>query len=324
VPSPPSPPDRHVHTEWSWDAPHGDMLATCARAVELGLRAIAFTEHADFTAWVGGQAMTPSPEGASAGGSTKDASPAGAPGGQRRWQWDVGGRLPSRSWPVRVAAGTRGGHLDITGYWEAIERCRAAHPGLRIESGIELGEPHLFAEQAASLLDHRPLDRVLGSLHCIEMDGELVDVSVPEMLAADRAPAQFRRYLEASLRLVESPIPFTILAHLDYPKRYWPHSELAFDEHDFEEEYRAVLMALARSGRILEINSGRGMGAPRGPSPGPLPLRWWYQAGGKAVSFGSDAHSPEHVGSGLANASALAEAAGFRPASDPLEPWGRA
>ena len=42
-------PDRHVHTQWSWDATHGDMLATCRRAAELGLPAIALTEHADFT-----------------------------------------------------------------------------------------------------------------------------------------------------------------------------------------------------------------------------------------------------------------------------------
>ena len=35
--------DRHVHSEWSWDAAQGDMMATCARAVELGLPALAFT-----------------------------------------------------------------------------------------------------------------------------------------------------------------------------------------------------------------------------------------------------------------------------------------
>ena len=46
------PPDGHVHTEWSWDAADGSMERSCARAVELGLPSIAFTEHADFTRWV--------------------------------------------------------------------------------------------------------------------------------------------------------------------------------------------------------------------------------------------------------------------------------
>ncbi len=46
------PPDNHVHTEWSWDAAAGSMEASCARALELGLPSIAFTEHVDATRWV--------------------------------------------------------------------------------------------------------------------------------------------------------------------------------------------------------------------------------------------------------------------------------
>ncbi|WP_328988475.1 hypothetical protein OG394_19855 [Kribbella sp. NBC_01245] len=45
------PADDAVHSEWSWDALAGSMAATCARAVEVGLPALAFTEHADFTPW---------------------------------------------------------------------------------------------------------------------------------------------------------------------------------------------------------------------------------------------------------------------------------
>ena len=37
------PADGHVHTEFSWDAPGGSMERTCARAVHLGLPAVAFT-----------------------------------------------------------------------------------------------------------------------------------------------------------------------------------------------------------------------------------------------------------------------------------------
>ena len=45
------PPDSHVHSQWSWDALAGSMEGTCQRAVEIGLPAVAFTEHADFTPW---------------------------------------------------------------------------------------------------------------------------------------------------------------------------------------------------------------------------------------------------------------------------------
>ena len=43
--------DGHVHTEFSWDAPDGSMERTCARAVHLGLPAVAFTEHVDYSRW---------------------------------------------------------------------------------------------------------------------------------------------------------------------------------------------------------------------------------------------------------------------------------
>ena len=45
------PADSHVHSQWSWDALAGSMEGTCQRAVEIGLPAVAFTEHADFTPW---------------------------------------------------------------------------------------------------------------------------------------------------------------------------------------------------------------------------------------------------------------------------------
>src|ERR1700754_3429949 len=45
------PPDSHVHSQWSWDALAGSMHDTCLRAVEIGLPAVAFTEHADLPPW---------------------------------------------------------------------------------------------------------------------------------------------------------------------------------------------------------------------------------------------------------------------------------
>ncbi|MGD1053791.1 MAG: PHP domain-containing protein, partial [Candidatus Dormibacteria bacterium] len=271
MPDPLPVPDRHVHTEWSWDAAHGEMMATCARAVELGLPAVAFTEHADFNAWM----PCPAGDDASAAGSRKDPGSPRRPAAPSRWDWSRG-HIPGHRWPVRTPVSpTRSGYLDIAGYWEAIDRCRAAFPDLRIESGVELGEPDLFPDQAARLLAHRPLDRILGSMHCIDLDGEMVDMSVPELLSPEHAASRFRRYLVATCELARSSVPFAILTHIDYPKRYWPHAALRFDERDFEEEYRAVLVALARSGRALEVNSSRAMGPPRGPCPGPLPLRWW-------------------------------------------------
>src|SRR5450432_3121010 len=113
------PPDGHVHTQWSWDAARGSMEQTCARAVELGLSSVAFTEHAEF-------------------------APAFRPGGPPRPGFR-GAMTPDGELLPPV--------LDVEGYLESVIRCRELYPGLRILSGVELSEPHWHASAATKLLD---------------------------------------------------------------------------------------------------------------------------------------------------------------------------
>ena len=261
--------DLHVHSQFSWDAPSGDMEGTCRRAVEIGVRALAFTEHADFVPKV-----------------HEDLRP-----------------------------------LDAAGYLEEVDRCRRLFPGLRILSGVELGEPHRFPDETAATLAAGGFDRVLGSVHCTLWEGRLLDGSQLDRISAAEAPAYLRAYLADTLALLESAAPFEVLAHLDYPKRYWPHAEVAYREEDFEEELRALLRAAAARGCAIEVNTTRGMEPRRGLCPGPKTLRWWAESGGRAVSFGSDAHDPEKIAWGFQLAAQLVEAAGFRSNGDPAGFW---
>jgi histidinol-phosphatase (PHP family) len=261
--------DLHVHTQFSWDAPAGDMEGTCRRAMEIGLPAVAFTEHADF--------------------------------------------VPEVHTDLRP--------LDSVAYLAEVQRCRSLYPDLRVLSGVELGEPHRFPEEVSAVLAAGPFDRVLGSVHCAVWQDRLLDGSQLAALSAADAPAFLRSYLAETLALVESPQPFAVLAHLDYPKRYWPHSEVAYREDDYKEEFRAVLRAAAARGCALEVNTTRGADPDRGLCPGETVLRWWAELGGRAVSFGSDAHDPEKIARGFDVAAQMVEAAGFRPNDDPVGCW---
>jgi histidinol-phosphatase (PHP family) len=275
---PMQPSDNHVHSEWSHDTGYGtSMEECCRRAVEAGIPAVAFTEHVDFTAWS-----------------------AGDPGAGT----DLG--LPRR------------GHiepLDVEGYLASVERCRAKFPDLRVRTGIEAGEAHLFAGSVAGVLASAGFERVLGSLHAIPDGGRLAWV---DMLYDHYDPPEvFRRYFAELLRLIDGSDAFEVLAHVDYPRRSWPYySYRDFREADFEAEYREVFRALAGSGRVLEINT-------RSPLPSPDLLTWWREEGGGAVSFGSDAHQAYRVGARFERAVAIAEAAGFRPGRDRYDFWRR-
>ena len=262
----PLPPDLHVHTEWSWDAPRGDMAKSCERALEIGLPAIAFTEHAD-------------------------------------WALVHQGQHP----------------VDIEGYLDAIERCRVQFPGLRILTGVELGEPHWFPRETAAVLAAAPLDQVLGSIHSIRLDGGTIDASQFARRESLDFPAAVRAYFAEVLAMVETDLPFETLAHIDYPKRYWRAGTAPYREQDYEEPIRAVLKAAARTGRVLEVNTTRGDFL----CPDITVVRWWREVGGQAVQYGSDAHQPDKVASGFEIATQMVESAGFKPARDPVSLWRR-
>jgi len=139
----------------------------------------------------------------------------------------------------------------------------------------------------------------------------------PSQVDTARPTTVIRDYLLEAARLVSNCQIFSVLAHIDYPARYWgQHVEGAsFDPTQFEDEYRHVLELLAASDRALEINTRI--------RPYSAIVRWWREAGGQAISFGSDAHGPNALATGFADAAALAESEGFRPGRDPEDLWHR-
>jgi histidinol-phosphatase (PHP family) len=269
------PADGHVHTEWSWDALLGAMARTCARAVEIGLPAVAFTEHADLMPWT---ILGPEPE-AYRGDFTD-------------------GRFTPRP-------------LDVDGYLDCLDRCRHAYPGLRIRSGVELSEPHWHPEQVAALLARGPFDRVLGSVH-VARHGDTV-IEIDEAYDVRPAAEVIRDYLAEAARMIAGSDVFAVVAHLDYPFRSWPGG--GGDPGAFEDEYRQTLRTLAGTGRALEVNTRLPMD--------PRIVRWWHEEGGDAVAFGSDAHDPDGLARGFADAAAMVESVGFRAGTDPDDYWRR-
>lgn len=250
------------------------MVRTCEQALAIGLPAVAFTEHLEFTSAGKGDAIT---------GVAVDA----------RW-W-------SRIKP-----------LDVPGYLTSIEDCRERFPDLRILAGVEAGEAHLFAGSAAAIIRSRDWDRVLGSLHAVPYGGKVV--AADALFARMPQDDAMRFYFAELLRLVEGSDLFEVLAHPDFPRRYWPSGPHLYQEKPYEEEYRAVFRALASSGRILELNT-------KSPLSSVELIGWWRQEGGRAVSFGSDAHLPGRVGARFKLAVDIVEAAGFRPGRDQYDFW---
>lgn len=278
--------DGHVHSEWSWDTggPHsearGTMVRTCERAVQIGLPALVFTEHFDFDdRWLAGHEDFP---------------------------------VANRD-HINTAGYLVPPPLDVNGYFDAIDQCRRRFPQLRILTGVEFGQPHLFEDRARQLTDLECFARINGSLHTLQVGQDRAE---PVTLYRSWPPAEvIWAYLDEVPRMVSGSDAFEVFSHIDYAVRHWPTEQVGpFDPRAFEEGFRSAMRAIADSGRALEMNTRRLR---------PWIPQWWKEAGGRAVSFGSDAHVPDALADGFPEAMHMLEHFGFRRGSQPEDLWTR-
>lgn len=281
------PADSHVHSEWSWDtggplsAAMGRMRATCLQAVCIGLPAVTFTEHLDF------------------------------PGTWRSRPDDL---MPHQQSFLSPEGAVDHPFFDAGGYLEGIDRVRSEFPDLAIRTGVEFGQPHLFEQDAADVMDLKDLDLVLGSLHTLDLGGELR--AEPRTLYAEHPASDVMwAYLAEIPRMVEGSDAFAVFTHIDYAVRAWPTQEIGpFDPRVFEEGFRGAMRSIAAGGRALEMNTGRLWSW--------IP-QWWAEEGGRAVTFGSDAHTPEALARNFPEAVAMLEHYGFRAGRRSWDFWTR-
>jgi histidinol-phosphatase (PHP family) len=195
-----------------------------------------------------------------------------------------------------------------------VDRCRHKFPDLRIITGAELGQPHRTGVAAAELTGFGQFERVLGSLHALPVGDQFFEP--PGLYRLWPAADVIREYLAEVPRMIEGSDAFTVLSHIDYAVRYWPTRDAgSYDPGQFEDEFRQTLRVVARTGRALEMNVG---GKIR-----PWVAQWWSEEGGRAITFGSDAHRSDWVGRNFSEAVRIAQSFGFRPGRKPADFWTR-
>lgn len=254
------------------------MVATCERAVRIGLPALIFTEHFDF---------------------------------DDRWLADKQDFPPSDHAFINDAGYLNPPPLEVDGYFEAVERCRRRFPELTILTGVEFGQPHLFEARARALVDLDRFDRINGSLHTLRIGEDRAEpVTLYRMWEPDQV---IEAYLDEVPAMVAGSQAFDVFTHIDYAVRQWPKEQVGpFDPRRFEDRFRAAMHSIADSGRGLEMNTRRLW---------PWVPQWWKEEGGKAVSFGSDAHVPRALADGFPEALCMLEQLGFRPGNRSQDLW---
>jgi histidinol-phosphatase (PHP family) len=200
------------------------------------------------------------------------------------------------------------GYFRPAEYLRTIAECRAHYDGrLVVRAGVEVGEPHIFAQEAEAVLAAGELDFVLGSVHyAVGLRAAWKKPYFDQPL--DQA---YEAYFRQVVGLAAEG-DFDVLAHLDLVKRDARKFGKAYDGPEpYADMIRAALRSIVERGKGIEINvSPLYRGQPE-PCPSLEILHWYRELGGEILTFGSDAHTVRAIGACSDEALDIARAAGF-------------
>ncbi|MCR5144295.1 MAG: histidinol-phosphatase HisJ family protein [Lachnospiraceae bacterium] len=185
--------------------------------------------------------------------------------------------------------------LDIPKYNEEIHQLMDKYNSqdFNINYGIELGLQTHLANRHHLLLLENNFDYVIGSLHVI--DG--MDPYYPAYFEGKDPTSAYNHAYECMLENIVAFNEFDSLGHLDYVFRYGPAKELGIDSYDkYKNIVDEILHYIIAHDIALEINTGAFRKGLKEPNPNIQIIKQYKNMGGKLITIGADAHSPEYVG----------------------------
>ncbi|MBE6702033.1 MAG: histidinol-phosphatase HisJ family protein [Ruminococcaceae bacterium] len=193
--------------------------------------------------------------------------------------------------------------LDKEAVFRAIEAAKKKYANrLQLLFGIELGQATQYPREAAALLSRYPYDIVLGSLHNLANTPDFYymshkDAEISAIQLADASDAEitslFHRVLDESAQLLDFP-GIHVLAHLTYMHRYVLQVGKTLDFKPFFPELTALFQKMIQKGIALELNTST-VGKRGITMPTKELLALYHSCGGRLITLGSDAHTPNAI-----------------------------
>lgn len=220
-------------------------------------------------------------------------------------------------WHMKVA--------DYRDYFTAILELKEKYNGkIQILTGLEADYIPPATAPEYKIYRGLPIDYIIGSVHFISKIGKnsaewfTVDGPMPEFsdglgrIFNGDGKALVKEYFERE-RQMALTTDCDIIGHPDLVN--WRISELHYvdpAETWFKDELEATAEAFAKSGKVVEINTG-GMArcGMKVPYPAPEFLKLLCEKG-VPVMINTDAHKPEFLTYGFDEAAEFARAAGYR------------
>ena len=173
--------------------------------------------------------------------------------------------------------------------------------------GIELGvQPHLH-KKLQEVVNHYQFDQVICSSHVV--DG--IDLYYKDFYVGKEEQEAYLAYFTSILENLDGFTDFDVYGHIDYVVRYGPNTNKYYSYEAYKDVLDAILQKLVSLGKGIEINTGGfkyGLGH---PNPTEDILKRYRELGGEIITIGTDAHTPEFVGTHVRETQELLKSCGL-------------
>ncbi len=180
--------------------------------------------------------------------------------------------------------------IDARAYFAAARALQTRNENLLV--GCEFGyadNAETLAAYARTVARYAP-DYVINSVHVC--DGK--DCYFPDYFEGKTVRRAYEDYLACVRASLDAPYPYDIVGHIGYVSRNAPYEKKKLRYGDYAAQYDDILKTVIAKNVILEANtSARGTGGAILPDTDVL--QRYYELGGRALSFGSDAHGTGRI-----------------------------
>jgi histidinol-phosphatase (PHP family) len=194
--------------------------------------------------------------------------------------------------------------FDIDEYFRTYGRYRSD----TVLLGVEIGMRSELVRESHAQLHGFPFDYVIGSIHVIEK----TDIYQEDFYLGRSKREVFGKYFESMLSCMSCYDFIDSLGHIDYIARYARFDDPELHYSEFDDYIDAVLGSIVKQEKALEINTRR-LDQPEIVQALIPTYRRFHELGGRWVTIGSDAHTPQDIGKHFPTAIHIAETCGLKP-----------
>lgn len=178
-------------------------------------------------------------------------------------------------------------------YAECDLRDLRSDSGFLVYCGIELSPMDSVLDRVKKEMPGERFDCVILAAHYVE---KVPQVRYDGFFANRPKKDAYGRYLSTLISLMKQYGDYDVLGHYDYISRYSPYPDPLMRYADHEDEFDELFAMLIKSGKALEINTGKLRRTGRELPTDKRVLLRYRSLGGELACIGSDAHSAGGAG----------------------------